>query len=290
MYKNAPAINNRTKPDKLMRAEAPTRSLAITALSLGAAALPFLSTQKVQAFPGDAVNTANSCRTCHGPPAGRIVSGLMDIVGPRTVDLIRELSGSVRGPLATWDAVAGTNVTVSVDIVSVAGLGANPRYSIQFKRLEFAGQKNSLTNFMDWSNANPPGSGWVPYGMTNTYFCKDLASGETGNFPFILGLGPSTPVDFYNLEFAVGGVDSIGLWYTDEHFYVAVVSPTLFTDDAVTFSAALANAGYILEVATDVNGPWTTYTGPTATIEGSNVVLMKTSQGPRKYFRLRKDP
>jgi hypothetical protein len=220
----------------------------------------------------------------------------MDITGVRVVDLGRELSGSVRGPLATWDVVPGNTVTVSMDVVSLASLSANPRYSLQFKRLEVGAQKYSLNNFLVWSNANPAESGWVKYGETKPYFCKDLASGETGNFTFDLHVGESTPVDFYNLEFAVGGIDDDPLnptgpkrlWYTDEHFYVAVLSPSLLTSPAVTWDAALMGLGYVLECAENVDGPWLTYTNPIGTIEGNKVVLMKTSEGPRKYFRLHK--
>jgi len=280
-----------------MRAKKTTCSLAISTLSL-VAVLPFLGTQEVQAFPADAIGTGTSCRTCHGTVGGgrNPVPGLMDVTGVRVVNLGTQLSGAIRGPVATFDAVAGTNVTISMDVVSLANLTENPIYSLQLKRLEFTGQKNSLTNVFGWSDANPPGSGWVKYQSNSPphkpYFTKDLASGETGNFTFDLGLSTNTPVDFYDLEFAIAGVDGPSgartLFYSDEHFYVAVVSPTLFTDGAVTFSAALANAGYIVEVATDVNGPWSTYTGAMGSIEGSNVVLMKNSSGPRKYFRLRK--
>ena len=286
-----------------MRAKKTTCSLAISALSLGVAVLPFLSTQNIQAFPGDSVNTDTSCRVCHGTaggPNGRNpVPGLMDITGVRVVNLGTQLNGSVRGPLATFDTVASNLITLSMDILSplTTNLNENPIYSLQIKQFELKGMKNSNTNTLSWTNANPPGSGWVGWVTTTSkpYFTKDLASGETGTFTFDLWVGGATPVDFYNLEFAVAGVDGPGgpgnrnLFYTDEHFYLAVVSPTLFTDDAVTFSAALANAGYILEVTTNsVTGPWVTYTGPVCAVEGSNVVLMKTSEGPKKFFRLRK--
>lgn len=286
-----------------MRAKAKTCSLATSTLSFGVAVLSFLSTQKAQAFPPDAKShvAANSCRVCHGTQGGgrNPVLGLMDVTGVRVVNLGTQLSGSVRGPVATFDAVPGNTVTISVDVVSLANLTANPIYALQLKRLEFTGQQNSLTNVFGWSDANPPGSGWVQHNGTNAsgvirpYFTKDLASGETGNFTFDLGISTNTPVDFYDLEFAIAGVDgppgARTLFYSDEHFYVAVVSPTLFTDTAVTWSAALSAAGYILESTTDAaNGPWQTYTGPTTVLEGGNVILMKTTQGPRKYFRLRK--
>lgn len=288
-----------------MRAKAKTCSLAISTLSFGVAVLSFLSNQEAQAFPPDAIGTGNSCRQCHGTVGGNgarnPVPGLMDIIGVRTVNLGTQLNGSVRGPLATFDAVPGYTVTLSMDVLDplTPNLNENPRYALQLKQLELKGMQISNTNILSWTNANPAGSGWVKHDGTNAngslrpYFTKDLNTAETGTFTFDLHVGTNTPVDLYNLEFGIAGVDgppgNRKMFYDDEHFYLAVVSPTLFTDTAVTWSAALSAAGYILESTTDAaNGPWQTYTGPTSVLEGGNVILMKTTQGPRKYFRLRK--
>ena len=46
-------------------------------------------------------------------------------------------------------------------------------------------------------------------------------AGAAIDYIFDLFIDPSTPLDFYDLEFAVAGQD--GNWYGDEHFYVQVV-------------------------------------------------------------------
>ena len=268
----------------------------IRAVTLGSAILFGISVPVLQAYPGSAVSRGNSCSVCHGPATadapnaeGRKVSGVLSVSDfVRQANLGTQLDGKVRGALKTFDGVAGTTVTLSADVLSTAPLAANPTYALQLKRLEKSGQKNSLTNYLNWTDANPVGSGWVKYGTTAPYYPKILASGATGTFSFQLGLVDTTPVDFYDLEFAIAGVDDLGLFYADEHYYLAVVSPALLTDSAVTWSAALASAGWVLETATDPAGPWQAYTGPSAVIEGTNVVLMKTAEGGKKFFRLAK--
>lgn len=273
-------------------------SRAMGALGLGVAVLFLLgASTEVQAYPSSAIGTANSCSVCHGPynatsapdADGRTVSGLISVSNfSRTKDLGTQLDGKVRGPLKTFDGAAGGTVTLSVDVVaSVAATLANANYALQLKRLEKSGQQNSITNFLGWSDANPGGSGWVKQGTATPYYTKTLNPGATGTFTFTLGLNPTTPVDFYDLEFAIAGLDDTGKFYNDQHYYLAVVSPTLLTDSAVTWSTALTNAGWILEVSTDLT-TWVPYTGSSAIIDGTNVVLMKTSEGGKKFFRLRK--
>lgn len=250
-----------------------------------------LSISDVQAFPSSAISTANSCSVSHGPDPGqgRKVSGLISVSGfSRQVNLGTQLDGKVRGSLKTFDSVAGTTVQLSVDVVSLAGLNNPSSYALQLKRLEKSGQQMSLTNFLGWSDANAAGSGWVKQGTTNPYYTKQLTAGTTGTFTFQLGLGNETPVDVYDLEYAIAGNDDNGLFYADEHFYLAVIAPQLLIDSAVTWSAALSAAGYVLEVAASPAGPWQPYQGASALIEGSNVVLMKTSEGGKKFFRLHK--
>jgi hypothetical protein len=206
-----------------------------------------------------------------------------------------QLGGQTRGPLKTFDALPGTTIELSVDVLPTTNLTGTASYALQFKRLEMSGQQLSTNNFLSWTDTNPGDSGWVkrddpamPAGVTDPYFTKNLTPNQTGTFKFLLGLNPQTPVDVYDLEFAVAGVDDGGKIYYDRHFYVAVIAPELLTDQAVTWSEALSAAGYVLQAADSPDGPWQNYTGGTAVIDGSNVALMHVSGGSKKFFRLYK--
>lgn len=266
-------------------------------LFLGAA-LTWLGSLPLLAFPNSATTTGNSCSVCHGPSPGqgRTVPGLLAISGTSLLtDLGTQLDGRVRGPLKTFEALPGTTVTLSVDVLPAADLSGPARYSLQLKRLEKSGQQLSTNNFLGWTDANAAGSGWtkrdnpnVPEGVTDPYYTKDLEVNQTGTFTFKLGLNPETPVDVYDLEFAIAGVDEAGLLYYDRHFYLAVIAPKLLTDGAVTWSEALSAAGYVLQVADSPEGPWQNYTGGTAVIDGTNVALMHVASGSKKFWRLYK--
>jgi hypothetical protein len=255
------------------------------------AAFSVTGPSSVSASPHLATTTANSCSVCHGPAPGqgRKAAGLISVSGfSKRTDLGTQLDGKVRGSLKTVEAVAGTKTTLSVDLVSLAGISANANYSLQVKRLEKSGQQVSTNNFLGWTNANSADSGWIKHGTKDPYFTKDISGASPGTFTFQLGLNGETPVDVYDVEFAVAGLDSKGLFYLDEHYYVAVVSPTLFTEEAVTWSGALTSAGYVLEVADSPEGPWSVFQGATAVLDGSQVALMKSSAGAKKFFRLHK--
>jgi hypothetical protein len=272
-----------------------TKPLKSRVLGLALATGAMFSIQSLQAYPDEAIAHGNSCSACHGPndashplADGRKVTGVLAVSQfSRLTDLGTQLDGKTRGFLRTFDGVAGQTVTLSVDVAASAEL-VNPTAALQLKRLEKQGQKNSATNFLDWTDANAGGSGWTKQGTTDPYFTKEIGA-ATGTFSFDLGLKPTTPVDFYDLEFAIAGKDDNGdQFYQDEHYYLAVVATELLTDRAVTWSAALTAAGYVLEVTDDLAGPWTAYTGETAIIEGTNVALMKTSEGGKKFFRIQK--
>jgi len=275
------------------------RPSTVRTLSLGVALIACLGAPSLHAWPGSATTTGNSCSVCHGTAeqwGGRRLSGLLAISGTtKLTDLLTQLDGQTRGPLETFDALPGTTVELSVDVLSSTDLMDEVIAALQFKRLEKSGQQLSTSNFLSWTDANPDGSGWVkqddlavPPGVTDPYFTKDLTANQTGTFKFLLGVNSETPVDVYDLEFAIAGVDGGGLFYSGKHFYIAVIAPELLTDQAVTWSEALSADGYVLQVADSPEGPWQDYTGGTAVIDGSNVVLMQVSGGTKKYFRLHK--
>lgn len=283
-------ITTPSAPKRLQRARLGLAGFGL-ALSVG------LTSPNLHAYPNSATTTGNSCSVCHGPNgSGRSVPGLLAITGTtKLTDLGKQLGGQTRGPLKTFDVLPGNEVDLSVQVLPAAGLAGAATYSLQFKRLEMSGQKYSTNNFLTWADANPAGSGWVkrdnpsvPAGVTDPYFTKDLAPNETGTFTFRLAVRNQTPVDVYDLEFAIAGVDDNGMIYYDRHFYLAVIAPELLTDQAVTWSEALSAAGYVLQVADSPEGPWQNYTGSTAVIDGSNVALMHVAGGSKKFFRLYK--
>jgi hypothetical protein len=143
------------------------------------------------------------------------------------VDLGTQLDGKMRGPLTTYQAAPGDTVSLEVTV-----LNGDATYAVQLKRLETPGQFNSASNFLDWAEANAGDNPWTLQEVTNPpYFTKD--DGSNGGIPwggslisymFDLFIDPSTPADFYDLEFAVAGkFDTNVRWYQDEHFYLQVV-------------------------------------------------------------------
>jgi hypothetical protein len=144
-----------------------------------------------------------------------------------TVDLGTQLDSKVRGPLTTYVAAPGDTVSLSVTVLNGADV-----YAAQLKRLETPGQLNSASNFLVWAEANLPGNPWTRHETPGKpYFTKDDGSnggiswgGSAISYIFDLFIDPTTPADFYDLEFAVPGRLADGTrWYNDEHFYLQVV-------------------------------------------------------------------
>jgi hypothetical protein len=143
-----------------------------------------------------------------------------------TTDLGTQLNGNMRGPLTTYVVAPGDTVTLSVDVLN----GADD-YAVQLKRLETPGQSVSASNFLVWSEANAGSNVWTRQEVANPpYFTKDAGgdngipwAGATIRYIFDLFIDPTTPADYYDLEFAVGAVlDGVKV-YQDEHFYLQVV-------------------------------------------------------------------
>lgn len=158
-----------------------------------------------------------SCSSCHG----NVQDGLMQVTDEdKIVDLGTQLDGKTRGPLKTFEAAPGDTVTLSMEV-----LDGSPNYSVQLKRLETGGQQNDQANKLVWTEANDPTNVWSEWGDP-PYFTKDenndgiVWEGATVGFTFDLLIDPSTPVDLYDLEYAIA-TGAFG--YQDEHFYLSVV-------------------------------------------------------------------
>ena len=177
------------------------------------------------AKPSFGTFNGNSCSVggCHDTKPG----GMMQVTPTGlTTDLGTQLNGNMRGPLTTYVVAPGDTVTLSVDVLN----GAD-KYAVQLKRLETSGQSVSLTNFMVWSEDNAASNVWTRQETTNPpYFTKDAGgdngipwAGATISYIFDLFIDPTTPADYYDLEFAVGALLNDVKVYGDEHFYLRVV-------------------------------------------------------------------
>lgn len=196
---------------------------------------PFLN--QATAFPNAARQTANSCSVCHATPRelqppgvslsgekdGREVDGKMKVRGIGFLtDLGVQLNGSTRGPLEPFEAPAGSVVRLQVEV-----LDGFDGHAVQLKRLETGGQQVDASHTLDWADANNTPSLWARQENGDTpFFTSEILGGNPPTvYSFDLFVGPSTPPDFYDLEFAVAGQDGLGLFYQDEHFYLRVTDP-----------------------------------------------------------------
>lgn len=185
-------------------------------------AIALASAPSSHANPSFATGNANSCREgCHVD----VQTDRMAVVDfDTTLDLGTQLDGRMRGPLPTFQTLAGQTVTLSLEV-----LNGSDVFAVQFKRLEFSGQRDSTDHFLVWEDANTLANAWTRQEVTNPpYFTKDngtnggLDGSEAGVFTFDLFVDETTPPDVYDLEFAVAGVFATE-WYQDRHFYVEVV-------------------------------------------------------------------
>ena len=200
-----------------------------------------------QAFPASAVNTDNSCKTCHSV----IVSDRMKVeLQPLQADLIEQLNGKTRGQLETFVVEPGATITMSMDVLN----GAD-KWSVQFKRLEKEGQALSQDNFMIWNN--PGNAGWNIQGASSAqpYFTTDIGEDTAPTAKsFTLTIDASTPPDVYDLEFAIAGKSGNDLFYQDEHFYLAVGMD--FWNRFPVLDQGVVNTGPWLEYINLQAAPW----------------------------------
>ena len=158
-----------------------------------------------------------NCANCHTNSQ----DGLMQVTDQDTVlDLGTQLDGNTRGPLKTFEASPGDTVSLAMDVLNGA-----PGYAVELKRLESGGQQNDLANKLVWTAANDASNRWVRRGDP-PYFTKDNNNGAiawTGSpvtYTFDLLIDPNTPLDVYDLDFAIATEEFA---YDDEHFYLSVV-------------------------------------------------------------------
>lgn len=177
-----------------------------------------------QGRPSYATTRNNDCSSCHTTQ----VTGRMEVTGQDVlIDLGTQLDGNVRGPLKTFQAAPGQIVSLAVNV-----LDGNTMFAVQLKDLEKGGRLNNPGNHLIWSEANGPDNVWTrQQGGSPPYFTKDNGSngGISGSvtpatYTFDLLIEPDTPLDFYELVFAVPGRrGSFDRVYQEERFYIQVL-------------------------------------------------------------------
>jgi len=168
------------------------------------------TTDVAHAFP----SLGGSCDTCHGPSGGGTVrDGALQVTGEKLLDLGTQLDGNQRGELQTFTAMAGDTVALTVDV-----LDGSEDYAVELKGLDSGGQKNSQSNTLAGYTPDPS---WTAQ-QGGAYYTTAPTSwdGNTDQLVFNLTLAPDTPIDVYDLEFAVAGTPK---FYADQHFYLEVV-------------------------------------------------------------------
>jgi hypothetical protein len=187
----------------------------------------------VQGRPSFATTHNNNCADCHTTK----VTGRMEVTAQDSLtDLGTQLDGNVRGPLKTFQVVQGQVVTLSVRV-----LDGNDRFAVQLKNFEKSDRQYNGNNLLNWSAANNVDNIWTRQQVSNPpYFTKDNGSngGISGSvspitYTFDVQVEPNTPVDFYELVFAVPGLRNGVRVYQEEHFYLEVLSPYDFTGDGI---------------------------------------------------------
>jgi hypothetical protein len=173
-----------------------------------------------------------SCSQCHGTNVGGTNPNKMSVTGFDTLlDLGTQLDGNMRGELSTFTASPGDTVTLQMTVTD-----NSQAYGVQLKRLYKPGQQVSALNFltspMYGTGSVPP---WVDDGgdpvLGPQYFYQGVIDAGVGSvYNFDLILDPGTPLDVYDLEFAIAGGSgfSPSSWYQDEHFYLQIVEPPSF--------------------------------------------------------------
>jgi len=138
---------------------------------------------------------------------------LLDIDGQRN-------DGESRGPLETFTAQPGDTVLLAMDV-----LDGSDKFAVQLKRFE---EDGVLGPAGDTLAGYIPDAAWVPQGSLPSTYYTDTNNGTpwTGgpvSRVYALTLAESTPLNVYDLGFAVAGKGDAGKFYEDQHIYLKVV-------------------------------------------------------------------
>ncbi len=178
-------------------------------------------------WPPSAISTGNSCKTCHGSTGGETDrAGALQVVGEGMLDLdVSRNDGATRGAIPFFTVAPGDTVELTMNV-----LDGSDKYAVQLKRLETAGVLGpASTDFLTGYGADVA---WFAQGpLPATYFTSVTGFGPVGTswgggpdpYSFFLTVDANTPINTYDLEYAVAGKFSGGKFYGDKHFYLNVI-------------------------------------------------------------------
>jgi hypothetical protein len=182
-----------------------------------------------QAYPGSAAGAGNSCKTCHGAVGGGSDrAGALAVLGEGLLDLdAGRNDGNARGAIPFFTVLPGDTISLTMDV-----LDGTDFYAVQIKRLEKAAILGPAGT--DFLTGYTPDGAWFGQGpLPDTYFTSVtfstvwpvVGSGGPDPYSFDLTVDPNTPLNTYDLEFAVAGrLDTSRLkFYGDQHFYLQVI-------------------------------------------------------------------
>ncbi len=159
------------------------------------------------------------CLSCHGVA----ISGLVTLQGfDGTADPDESGTGAPdRGPLPVYEVYRGQNRAIDFSII---GLSTGDRYAVELTRHKYPGVE--ADRFLSLS----ADCAWPSWDEAASYYTDPAVaySWNTGpeTFTYDLGVNAQTGADYYDLIIAVGGkfAGDGGLFYSEEHFYVKVVT------------------------------------------------------------------
>jgi len=199
-----------------MRKKIPKTVVALTACLMMTSGVAF-------ALP----SFGESCSGCHGTNVGWTNPNKMEVSAfDAMLDIGTQIDGKTRGPLSTYNAQPGDTVTLQMTVTD-----NSQKYGVQLKRLYKSGQQVSASNFltspMYGVGSVPPwvDNGGDPVNGPQWFYQGPISAGVGSVYNFDLILDPGTPLDVYDLEFAIAGGSGFtpSSWYQDEHFYLNVI-------------------------------------------------------------------
>ncbi len=198
------------------------KSLAVSMMALG---LLLTLGSVAQAKPSWGV----SCKGCHG--AGEVSRpGALEVTGEGMLDLgALNVPNPTRGLIPFFTVAPGGSVDLTMNV-----LDGSDVFAVEIKRFEKAGVLGPVD--VDFLTGYGADAGWVAQDdggtayFTSTGDTGDAWGGATVPHTFTLTVDANTPLNTYDLEYAVAGLGDpdpglgrSGRFYGDQHFYLQVV-------------------------------------------------------------------
>ena len=194
-----------------------TRLLTTSMMALG---LLVALGNVAQAKPGWGV----SCKGCHGTAGEANRPGALEVIGEGLLDLGdgNRNDGKNRGAIQYFTVEPGGSINLDMNVVDGSDV-----YSVELKRLDVAAVLGPAST--DYLTGYTPDGGWFELGAEPYYaatggFSPGITwtSGPVG-FTYTLSVDALTPLNTYDLEYAVAGLGAPSKFYEDQHFYLQVI-------------------------------------------------------------------